>query len=286
MVRELFGANLKMNPVYDCETSLGPVDFNSGSLFEKLLRGYVDEDVCGNEYREIVVFCPDLFLGYFNNDGRENFHDILDNADIKLGAQDVSEHESGAHTGETSPLWLKELRVEYVLVGHSEVRERYERVSNCNYPMINSIFNKKIKCAQRNGLRTLYCIGETQDEKNEGLTEKVLASQLGSGLRDIDPGLLCIAYEPRWAIGTGKIPTEDEIRDAHERIRFHMEKIYSPHHKKLQIVYGGSMNPDNVCDIMSIKRSDESPAVNGGLVGGACLDAEEFSRICNYRDRM
>ena len=249
-----------------------------------LLEDYNDKGAIEDQEKEIILFAPFTHLSFL-----EYYQQLYDAKAWKLGSQGVSRHVSGAHTSEISPVWLRQLGVTDVLVGHSEVRGEYEdlidnAVKGDNYSSyaINSLFNQQIQNAFNHDLRVTYCIGENENQKDIGATAEVLELQMrlalkGQSLVDLADNLI-IAYEPRWAIGGGKpIPTHDEIEQVHTQIRGFAKVAGHPDPEQLRVLYGGSMDPENVRGIMGIQ------GVNGGLVGSACLDAEKFSRIVNYR---
>jgi len=197
---------------------------------------------------------------------------VLKNTNIKLGAQNAFYEMHGAFTGEISPVMLKELSVDYVIIGHSERRKYFSET--------DEIINKKIKACLNAGLNVILCIGETLDERQSNKTFDVLKSQLTFGLEGIDnPEAIVIAYEPVWAIGTGIVASEAQIREAHEFIRKKLTELYSDEANFVRILYGGSVTPDNIYSIMNI------PEVNGVLVGGASLDPVKFSKIIKYEEK-
>ena len=186
--------------------------------------------------------------------------ELTKNSCIHLGAQNMHHEDQWAYTGETSPLVLKELGSEYVIIGHSERRKYFGET--------DEIINKKIISALHHGLRPILCIGENDQEKSLGISKDVLKIQLRKALETIDQiEKIDIAYEPLRAIGTGKTPTPEEIQDIHTYIRSIIGNESS------RIIYGGSVNDSNAETI--IKQS----AVNGFLIGGASLDAEKFLHI-------
>lgn len=279
MEREIFGANLKQNPV-SCGESKLSFQYSLINLF----NDYASNGIIGDdEGKGIIFFAPFTHLDFLNS-----LQGIFDMNKWKLGSQGVSQYVSGAHTSEISPMWLRQLGVTDVLIGHSEVRREYEDlISNAigrdGYRsfVIDSLFNKQMENAFNHNLRVTYCVGETEGEKENGKTLEVLKRQIYFGLRGLNfqdlSDKLIIAYEPRWAIGGGKpIPTFDEIEQVHTQIRGLLRERGYSNPEELRILYGGGMNPDNVKGIMGIK------GVNGGLVGSACLDAEKFSKIVNY----
>ena len=278
MAKEIFGANLKMNPV---------CNVGGNSLFDisKLFREYENYGIKSGGDKEVIAFVPLIFVHGLRTLESANVNHF---AGIKLGAQDVSEHLSGAHTGETSPFWLREYGIDDVLIGHSEVRDWYEKlIISANGNIIGTIddmFNRKIINALKHGLRVTYCVGETAEEKESGLTFDVLKRQIEKGLKDTQSldGKIIIAYEPRWSIGGNKpTPTPKEIQEVHEYIRETILKLIMPHSYRSNyycepVIYGGSMKPENAAQIMGTK------GVNGGLMGSASLDAEKFAKIVNY----
>src|ERR1700744_251909 len=193
---------------------------------------------------------------------------ILD-SNIRLGAQNMSEHNSGAYTGEIAAGMLKEFSVRYVVLGHSE-RRQYQKETD-------ALIAKKALAVHGASLKPIVCVGETLAEREGNLTEKVLETQVrGSlaGLTKEQAVETVIAYEPVWAIGTGKTATTQQAQDAHAFIRALLAKIFdAPTAKKMRIQYGGSVKPANAKELMS------QPDVDGALVGGASLEARSFADI-------
>ena len=193
----------------------------------------------------------------------------LEGTTIGLGAQNMYWEDSGAYTGEVSPLMLKEL-CQYVILGHSERRHIFGE----DDPMVN----RKVKAALRHGLLVILCIGESLQEREQGCTEEVLVGQLEGGLEDLtgeDVGSLIIAYEPVWAIGTGEAATGSDVDEVISRcIRATISRLYDrAAGDRIRVLYGGSVTPSNVGEFMS------EPNVDGALVGGASLRAPEFVAI-------
>lgn len=195
-----------------------------------------------------------------------------DKYEIKLGAQNVFWEDEGAYTGEISPLMLKQLDVEYVIVGHSERRQFFGET--------NDTVNKRLHAALGHGLKPILCVGENLEERESGRTTDVVAAQIKGGLAGIDGDFsesLVIAYEPIWAIGTGRVA---EPEDANEVIRHIREVVGSLNGaetaQKVRILYGGSVKPGNVSRLM------EEPEIDGALVGGASLSAEDFVSLIKY----
>ena len=192
---------------------------------------------------------------------------------IKIGAQNVHFAKNGAYTGEISVDMLKELNVEYVIIGHSERRQYFNET--------DETVNLRTKAALSGGLKVIVCIGETLSERESGKTSDVLLKQITGGLKDLtkdDFKKLVIAYEPVWAIGTGKTATAADADETIAYIRKVIGKQFSkPVANNLRIQYGGSMNVKNVKELMSMENID------GGLIGGASLVAEDFAKLIDYK---
>lgn len=193
----------------------------------------------------------------------------LEGTKVKTGAQDMYFEAQGAFTGEISPSMLLGCDCSYVILGHSERRQFFHDS--------DEIINKKISFAISNGLTPIFCIGETKEERNANKTLNVLDKQLQNGLKAISVSAgneLVIAYEPVWAIGTGETATPEQVDEAHKDIRLIIEKIYNKTvAENIKILYGGSVKPGNAKDLLSLEN------VDGALVGGASLKAEDFSGI-------
>jgi len=191
---------------------------------------------------------------------------------IEVGAQNMSDQLSGAYTGEVSAPMLKETGVSIVILGHSERRALYGET--------DAFINRKVKLALEQDLDVILCVGETLGEREAGKLEEVLKRQVVEGLRDISAqsmSRIIVAYEPVWAIGTGKTATPDDANSAHAFIRSEIEKLYGKSvAESLIIQYGGSVKPSNVKDLMAMEHID------GALVGGASLSVEQFAPIVRY----
>ncbi len=192
---------------------------------------------------------------------------------IKVGAENVHWAEKGAFTGEISAKMLVELGVEYVIIGHSERRQYFGET--------DETVNLRTKAALAAGLKPIVCVGETLDEREGGLVEEVLVRQTKGALAGIDSSELdniVIAYEPVWAIGTGRTATAEVANDTIAIVRNTVADLYCPNcaNNRVRIQYGGSMNPKNVKELMSMDQID------GGLIGGASLKAVDFSQVVNY----
>ena len=198
-------------------------------------------------------------------------HQVIQDAPIGLGAQDFFWEDSGAFTGKISAGMLTSVGCQYVIIGHSERRQFFGET--------DETVNKKCKKALENDLIPIVCVGELLDEREGNKTEAVVETQLKgalSGLSKADAAKLVIAYEPVWAIGTGKVATPAQAQDVHKFIRDLLVKLYDQElADSIRIQYGGSMKPDNAAELLSQKDID------GGLIGGASLKAEPFLGIIN-----
>jgi triosephosphate isomerase len=201
-------------------------------------------------------------------------HKELEDSFIRLAAQNLYWEEKGAFTGEISPLMLKEAGCQYVIIGHSERRQFFGES--------DETVNRRIKAALAHGLKVIFCIGETLREREEGETFAVIERQIEGGLKglgDKDLKKMTIAYEPVWAIGTGKTATPEQAEEVHRFIRERVNGLYSREvSEEIRIQYGGSVTPDNVKGLM------DQPDIDGALVGGASLKAESFSKIVRFKE--
>lgn len=197
-----------------------------------------------------------------------------DNLKIKYGAQDISTHESGAYTGEVSAEMLARLGVSYVVVGHSERRE-YHGESD-------ALVGEKARVALAAGMTPIICCGEGLEVRKEGRHVEHVLAQIDGALDGMDAeqaAKIVIAYEPIWAIGTGEVATPEDAQEVCGAIRARLAELYTPElADSVRVLYGGSVKSTNVADIMA------QPDVDGGLVGGASLKAEEFSKIALYKN--
>jgi len=192
----------------------------------------------------------------------------LRDSNIRLGAQDVSEHNAGAYTGDIAAEMLKELSVRYVILGHSE-RRQYHKESD-------ELIAKKARAAHAASLQPIVCVGETLAERETGQMEKILETQVRGSLTGLSKEQMVetiIAYEPVWAIGTGKTATTAQAQEAHGFIRGLLVKLFDEAARRVRIQYGGSVKPSNARELMS------QPDVDGALVGGASLEARSFAEI-------
>ena len=213
---------------------------------------------------EVILCVPyiDLFYSILTAQG----------TNIKIGAQNMHYEESGAYTGEISGKMLKAINVEYVIIGHSERRKYFNET--------DEIVNKKVKAAFKYGLKPIVCVGETLNQREEGRAEEVIKKQVDDvleGLTNEQVGSLVIAYEPIWAIGTGKAATSEDANNGAKQIRDEISKTYGQETaSRVIILYGGSVNETNAKELF------EMSDIDGGLVGKASLNPEEFSKITNY----
>lgn len=216
---------------------------------------------------EVVVCPPYTALSAVGADIKKK------NLKVGLGAQNMHWEEAGAFTGEISPLMLVDLGLEFVIIGHSERRQLFGET--------NETINKKLKAALDHGLKPIFCVGETLDQREAGQTTEVIAAQITEGLEGVGgdlPERLVIAYEPIWAIGTGKVAEPEDANDVIRHIRALISSLFGVDTaRKIRILYGGSVKPDNVVKIMA------EPEIDGALVGGACLKPESFLELVNYQ---
>ena len=218
-------------------------------------------DLAGVKEVDIVVCPPYTAL--------ESVSKAIIDSNIRLGAQNMSENATGAFTGEIAAPMLKEFSVRYVILGHSE-RRQYQKESD-------ALIAKKALAVHAASLKPIVCVGETLAEREGGLMEKVLETQVTGSLAGLSKEQMVetvVAYEPVWAIGTGKTATTQQAQDAHAFIRGVLVKMFDADvAKKVRIQYGGSVKPNNAKELMS------QPDVDGALVGGAALEARSFADI-------
>ena len=213
---------------------------------------------------EVILCVPytDLFYALLTVQG----------TNIKIGAQNMHFEEKGAYTGEISAKMLKSINVEYVIIGHSERRQYFNET--------DETVNKKIKAAFENGLKPIVCVGETLEQRDEGTTIDIITNQTKlalEGLTDEQVANTIIAYEPIWAIGTGKTATSEDAQKAIKSIRDKICQIYGQNvSNRVIIQYGGSVKSSNAKELF------EMSDIDGGLDGGASLKPDEFSKIVNY----
>jgi triosephosphate isomerase len=199
--------------------------------------------------------------------------DRLEGSNIKVSGQDCStELKEGPHTGEVAAFMVRDAGATYVIVGHSERRKLYDEN--------DSMVNRKLHAAIKSDLIAILCVGESLEQRERGVAENVVSGQLSGGLSGLtasDLDRIIVAYEPVWAIGTGRTATPEQAQEMHAFIR----RVFAEGHSeaaagKLRVLYGGSVKPDNIAGLMA------QPDIDGALVGGASLQAESFAQIVNY----
>lgn len=195
---------------------------------------------------------------------------LVGNSTTKIGAQNVSDKAAGAYTGEISAAMLRGLQVSYVILGHSERRSYYGET--------DAFINKKVLACLESNLKPVLCVGETLEEREAGKVEEVIKTQLVGGLADVPADKaesVVIAYEPVWAIGTGKTATPEQAQEVHAFIRKTLTEILGTVSANIRILYGGSMKPSNADELLA------KPDIDGGLIGGAALVANDFLALVN-----
>ena len=252
--KPIFAANWKMNK--------GP------SETEDFVKSFLSKTQGKTYNAEVVIAPPFVSLARLAElihtaSAGQNAHAI------QIAAQNCSEYDSGAYTGEVSVLMLREFYVHYVILGHSERRSIYGET--------DQTINAKIKKAREANLKPIFCIGETLAEREAGKLETVLRSQITEGLRDVsekDLAETVIAYEPVWAIGTGVTASSQQAQDAHAFVRSVVAELYGTEPAaKIRIQYGGSVKPGNAAELMAC------PDIDGALIGGAALEPHSFLEI-------
>ena len=216
----------------------------------------------GGANAEVVVCPPFVYI--------PSVADAIADSGIKLGAQNMCDQDAGAFTGEVSGPMLKDVGCEYVIIGHSERRAMYGETDE-----VTAI---KYGAVLKNGLKPIFCIGETLEEREQGITEQVVGRQIDAILNSDGVASLAnavLAYEPVWAIGTGKTASPEQAQEVHAFIRNKIAEQDKVIAEGLRILYGGSMNPANAAELRS------QPDIDGGLIGGASLKAADFLVICS-----
>lgn len=252
--KPIFAANWKMN--------------KGASETEDFIKSFLSKIQGQNFSAEIVIAPPFVSL--------PKLADLLHTAAtgqnahaIQIAAQNCSQYDSGAYTGEISVLMLREFFVHYVILGHSERRSIFGET--------DAVINAKMKKAREANLKPIFCIGETLAEREAGKLESVLRTQITEGLKgltDKDMAEIVVAYEPVWAIGTGVTATSQQAQDAHAFVRSVIEDLYGADTAaKIRIQYGGSVKPGNAAELMAC------PDIDGALIGGAALEPQSFFEI-------
>ena len=215
---------------------------------------------------EVAVCAPAVYLA--------DTQSQLQGSPVRWGGQDVSTHESGAYTGETAGSMLKDFGCHYVIIGHSERRAYHGET--------DEVVAQKFAAARAVGLVPILCVGETLEEREQGVTEQVVGRQLDAVVAHCGIGMVgegVIAYEPVWAIGTGKTATKEQAQEVHAFIRGRLAAQDQTVADGVRILYGGSMNPKNASDLVA--QAD----IDGGLIGGASLKADDFLAVCSAANR-
>lgn len=213
---------------------------------------------------EVIIFPPFILL--------HQLSELVQGTSVNIGAQNCHWEKSGAFTGEVAIDMLTDINCNYVLIGHSERRAYFAET--------NESVNKKIKSALAGGLKVIVCVGETLEEREKGITEQIVLEQVtkafnGISMEEIEN--IVIAYEPVWAIGTGKTATPEQAEEVHVLIRNKIKELYNNETaENISILYGGSVNPGNVKDLMAKENID------GGLIGGASLKVADFDKLMRY----
>ncbi|MDY0811833.1 triose-phosphate isomerase [Kitasatospora purpeofusca] len=233
---------------------------------QKLAFALADKDYAAVEVAVLVPF-TDLRSVQTLVDG--------DKLKIRFGSQDISQHDGGAYTGEISGPMLAKLKCTYAVIGHSERREYHDET--------DELVNAKVKAAYRNGITPILCIGEPLEIRKAGTHVAYTLAQLDGGLKDVPADQaesVVVAYEPVWAIGTGEVATPEDAQEVCAAIRARIAELYSAElADKVRVLYGGSVKSSSAAGLMA------KPDIDGGLVGGASLDAEEFVKIVRYREQ-
>ncbi len=250
MRRTIIAGNWKMNN--DVEESL-----KLAESLKKLSKDF-DKNVD-------VLICP-VFTSLYA------VKEALNGSGIKIGAQNMHFEEKGAYTGEISPIMLKNMGIEYVIIGHSERRQYFNET--------DETVNKKLKSALKYGIIPILCVGETLEQRESKIEKETVKNQVVKAFENIEPSdavKIIVAYEPIWAIGTGKNATNEQANEMTSFIRKCISEIYDRElSEKVIIQYGGSVKAGNAKEILS------QPDIDGALVGGASLKADEFLKIINY----
>lgn len=248
MRRPIIAGNWKMNKT-----------ISEGVEFVKEIKHLGDDtDV------EVVVCVPFVAL--------ESIKKELEDSNVKLGAQNIHWEKSGAYTGEISPLMLKEIGVDYAIIGHSERREYFNET--------DETVNKKVKTSLSHDINPIMCVGETLEEREDGSAKEKIKTQITKGLEGIseeDMKNIVLAYEPIWAIGTGKTASSEDANEMIAYIRDIIKDKYDEEiSEQVRIQYGGSVKPNNVTEIMN------EPDIDGALVGGASLKKDDFTELVRF----
>lgn len=234
---------------------------NGSSESVKELMAGIKDGMGSVNNAEVVVCPPAVYISRVAGSAADTA--------IKVGSQNICDEDKGAFTGEISGEMLKDTGCEYAIIGHSERRSLYGES--------DELVARRFAAARRNGIKPIFCIGETLEEREQGITNDVCARQIDAvialeGVEALADGV--IAYEPVWAIGTGKTASPEQAQEVHAFIRGKISALNADVADGLRILYGGSMNPGNAAELMG------QPDIDGGLIGGASLKSEDFLAIC------
>ena len=239
---------------------------NGDKTSNEQLINFINDRVDKNTNIEVVICPPFTYLSQILQ---------LKAPNIKVGAQNISDSKNGAFTGEISGSMLRDLKVDYVIIGHSERRQMYNE--------FNSVISKKFELAHQNMVTPILCVGESISERKSGQTFAIVQSQIKSIIESTRIELFAksiIAYEPIWAIGTGETASPQQAEEMHSNIRKILEDYDSDIASSIPILYGGSVNGTNSKDLFTMNN------INGGLVGGASLNGEEFVEIYRTAEKL
>ena len=239
---------------------------NGSKKSNEQLVNYIKHKVCENQNIEVIICPPFTYLTQILE---------LKTSIIKIGAQNISESQDGAFTGEISGSMLQDMNIDYVIIGHSERRQMFNDTNN--------IVAQKFELAHQNNLIPILCVGESLNERKTGQTLSVVESQIKSVIESTHIELFTksiIAYEPVWAIGTGETASPEQAEEVHSNIRSIIEEYDSNIATSIPILYGGSVNGANSKDLFTMVN------INGGLIGGASLNGEEFIEIYQAAERL
>ncbi|MDH5473791.1 MAG: triose-phosphate isomerase [Gammaproteobacteria bacterium] len=234
---------------------------NGSSQSVKELMAGIVEGMGSVNNAEVVVCPPSVYISRVAGAATDT--------GVKVGSQNICDQDKGAFTGEISGEMLKDVGCEYAIIGHSERRSLYGET--------DELVARRFAAARRNGVKPIFCIGETLEEREQGITNDVCARQIDAvveleGVAALASGV--IAYEPVWAIGTGKTASPEQAQEVHAFIRGKIAALDAGVADGLRILYGGSMNPANAAELMA------QPDIDGGLIGGASLKSDDFLAIC------
>lgn len=246
MRKQIVAANWKMN--------------GSGALVRQLVPAIKDSVASLDNAVEVVIMPPSLFVSGVKAE--------LEGSPVALGVQNVACWPSGAYTGELSAEMAADVGCHYALVGHSERRQLFGETDD--------VVAEKVSRVLESGLMAMLCVGETLEEREAGKAETVVCRQIEVALAAVDPadaGRVVVAYEPVWAIGTGKTATADDAQAMHQALRAKLSEMGLPANE-MSLLYGGSVKPDNAGALFA------QPDIDGGLIGGASLKADDFIEIC------